>query len=210
MAGVPGQSARTSTLNLMLGIFLKLLGFFVVLYTYTDINPTKVQKVEESLKERFNISVSLAPVLSGMDPSVRAPLVQTKGRAYSNIENDMKTQVDFLSSQYNIDSNTLVLRVPAEMAMTIDGQEPKSGNFAKILADTLENQSSEGNVFAIEMILSGPDATAKMRDISLFVQKMIGENYPQDLMTIGYAESSQKPTLEIRIHEQPRAQQGQS
>ena len=194
--GQPG--GNTATLNLILGVFLKLLGFFVVLYGFNEIDPVKAHQAEASIKDRFNISVSLTPIVSGLTKTADAP-VQTKGRAYSEIEEELKTQVDLLSSRYEADSDTLVLRLPASVVLSFEGKPATSPDFASTLAATLEIQRGKDSKFNLEIIADGNDDEALIASVSLFVQKMLGTGYPRDLLTIGYQDGQSDPMVEFRV-----------
>lgn len=202
MAGQSSSIGNTATLNLILGIFLKLLGFFVVLYVYTDIDPGKAKMAEESLKDRFNISISLTPQetegkRSSSDPSVTLGM----GRAYQEIDTAMKSQIDFLSSEYLADSHVLVLRVPANIALDIGSDRARSFDFVKVFVDTLNTQKSPDAHYMVEAVVSGENKNELMRAVSLFVQKMLAYNYPVDDLMIGYNDRVEKPVLELRITE---------
>jgi len=197
MAGT-GPAGNTATLNLILGVFLKLLGFFVLLYGYTEVDPVKAHKAELSIQQRFNISVNLMPEHLGVSKISTAP-VQTQGRSYEAISSEMKSQVDFLSSEYDANSDTLILRVPLNVVLPVDDKPAKSANFAEILTQTLDSQHAADSVFAIEIVTIGKDDTALVAAASLFVQKMLSESYPRDLLTIGYQAKDQDPMIEFRI-----------
>lgn len=190
------QVANKATLNLILGVFLKLLGFFVVLYTYTDINPIKAHQVEESLRERFNISVSLINDRGAADTSLET---LNQGRSFTRIKDSLSTEVDFLSSKLLSTSNTMVLTVPAEFIVSINDALPKSPEFAKALSKTLLAERNNKSVYALELIINGSDQQLLSRQISLFVQKMIAVGYPSELLTIGYNETTDEPTVDLRI-----------
>lgn len=201
MAGRSSAIGNTATLNLILGVFLKLLGFFVILYIYADVDPGKARLAEESLKERFNISVSLTDDIEGTRLNNAHSITQGMGRSYQEIETTMKTQIDFLSSEYHARNHVLVLRMPAEIALDIGTDRARSFEFPKILADTLLQQKSSTVHFHLEAVVSGANKDMLMRSISLFIQKMISYQYPVDYLSIGYEESDLKPALELRITE---------
>lgn len=200
MVGKSSSVGNAATLNLILGVFLKLLGFFVVLYVYADIDPIKARQAEESLKERFNISVSLVPNTSGSDQEQGNAVMQMMGRSYQAIDTEMKTQIDFLSSEYQAHSHVLVLRVPAHIALDLDGMRAQSFEFADILIKTLQEQSGR-NRYAVEAVAIGSEHDALMRSVSLFVQKMVARQYPPELLAVGFKEQNTKPMLELRITE---------
>lgn len=199
MAGAQ-SSGRTLTLNIFLGLFLKLLGFFVVLYGFAEVDPVKARKAEISIHERFNINISLVPDIRG-DSHENISIVQTKGRSYHAIEQEMKSQVDLLSTDYVVSSNTLILRLPAEVALPIDGGSAKSPDLPRILRDTLESQVGKDSHFALEVVTIGNDDAALIRGASIFAEKMLGAGFNRKWLTIGYQESSSKPIIEFRIRQ---------
>lgn len=193
---------NTATLNLVLGIFLKLLGFFVVLYSYTDIDPTKAKLAEDSLRERFSVSVSLTPDIKG-STFVDTPAVESQGRAMDHIATAMKTQISFLASEYDLQNNVLLLRVPAEVAMDIGDKLARSPDFADIFINTLQTQKSPNMTYRVDAIIKGEAAQNDMlmRSVSLFIQKLIARNYSPDNLMIGYQKQTGKPVLELRIRQ---------
>lgn len=202
IGGSSSSIGNTTTLNLILGIFLKLLGFFVVLYVFTDVDPDKARLAEESLKERFNISVTLTNDIHGTSSENSHSIAQGMGRAFQEIDTAMKTQVDFLSTEYQAQNHVLLLRVPAEIALDIGMDRARSFDFPKILVDTLLKQRPpQQAAYQVEAVVSGADRDALMRAVSLFIQKMIAFGYPVEQLVIGYEESAIKPVLELRISE---------
>lgn len=194
------QVANKSTLNLILGVFLKLLGFFVVMYTYTDTNPLKARQAEESLRQQFNISVSLLRDESKGDNALIAnQAMQKEGRSYIAIQEEMKTQLDFLSTNYLAESNVLVLSVPAEYVLSLNGIPAKSVNFIPILISTLQKQRNDQTDYALEIVANGNDQAQLTRAVSILVQKLIAVDYSPALLTIGYNESDDSPTVDFRI-----------
>lgn len=200
MAGAGGgsSSGNSATLNLILGVFLKLLGFFVVLYGFTEVDPLKARQAEMSIQERFNINVSLIPSIGGKSPSNTA-IVQTRGRSYEGLEKELKAQVDFLSSEYVAHNNTMILRVPANVVLPLDGNREKSPDFAAILSKTLDEQHGDGSHFTLQIVASGADEDALVRGVSVFVEKMVAERYPAKLLAIGYKKSTEVPVIELHI-----------
>jgi len=200
MAASLGGGSRTATLNLMLGIFLKLLGFFVVLYTYAEANPVKTQQAEESLRQRFSISVSLAD-LANDQRNASSPLVPDQGRSYNDLANKLKAQIDFLSSQYIARNDVLILTLPARTAMAVGGNPAESPEFIKMLVRTIVHQRTENYKYAAELIVSGEDQKNLMGEVSLLAQRMIAYDYPARLVTIGYKKDKGEPLLEIRLRQ---------
>lgn len=202
IGGSSSSIGNTATLNLILGIFLKLLGFFVVLYVFTDVDPDKARLAEESLKERFNISVTLTKEIQGTGNENSHSITQGMGRAFQEIDTAMKTQVDFLSTEYQAQNHVLLLRVPAEIALDIGMDRARSFEFPKILVDSLLKQRVQNqSPYQVEAVVSGADRDALMRSVSLFIQKMIAFGYPVERLVIGYEDSAIKPVLELRISE---------
>lgn len=194
------QVANKATLNLILGVFLKLLGFFVVMYTYTDVNPVKARQAEESLRQQFNISVSLMREESkGNNPILSNQVLQKEGRSYIAIREELKTQLDFLSSRYLADSNQLVLSVPAEYAVALNDHPAKSPHFAAILSETLRRQAKDDIRYTTEIVVTGRDASELTRVVSVLVQQMIAADYPPELLSIGYAENDGPPMVEFHV-----------
>lgn len=192
--------ATKATLNLILGVFLKLLGFFVVMYTYTDINPIKARQAEESLRQQFNVSVSLLREEGkGDSPHIQPQALQKEGRSFKAIREQLKTQLDFLSSRYLADSDRLMLSVPAEYVVTLDDNPPKSPRFVPILVTTLGQQRGENSTYAVEIIIAGNDRAELTRQVSILVQKMIALDYPAELLTIGYRESDAPPAVDFYV-----------
>lgn len=186
MAGQAATGSATATYNLMLGIFLKLLGIFVVLYSLAETDPLKARQAEQSLNQRFNIAVSLTK-----------PQDEAKTRSYKAIEDELETKVDFLSSHYEADSDTLVLRLPADIVLSLNGKAAQSPGFAKFLSETLRKKNAQK--FKLEIIVSGAQGDPLMRGVSLFVQKMIAQDYPENLLTIGYVQTDELPRIEFRL-----------
>jgi uncharacterized protein YlxP (DUF503 family) len=196
---ISSQVANKSTLNLVLGVFLKLLGFFVVLYTYTDINPIKAKQAEESIRERFNISISLLQENDTKNDIEASLLMQEAGRSFNEISEALKTEVDFLSSHYLAADNTLILKIPAEVAVKLPNKIQKSPKFANLLTDTLAVHKNKKFNYDVQIIINGAEEQILMQAVSLFVQKMASLNYPENLLTIGYEFSTDEPTIEFRI-----------
>jgi len=201
------QVANKATLNLILGVFLKLLGFFVVMYTYTDTNPMKARMAEESLRQQFNISVSLLrDEAKGDSPLNAHQAMQKEGRSYIAIREALKTQLDFLSSEYRADSNMLMLSIPAEYVVSIDGQSPKSPRFALTLVSTLLKQGNDKTDYAVEVVIKGSAESELTRAVSIFVQQMIAVDYPESLLAIGYEQSDAAPVVEFHITQMKKAE----
>lgn len=203
MAGSLIGGGRTATLNLMVGIFLKLLGFFVVLYSYAEINPVKVKQAEQSLAERFNISVALMDEKDVEQEKVTAP-VQQSGRAYREITEKLQTQVDFLSTETQADSDTLVLRLPAATALSFEGREAQDPDFAAKLANVLTAQNASGFAYQLQVAAIGSNNIDLMRPLGGFAKQMVDAGYPAPLITIGYQFTVQDPVLELRIKQVAR------
>jgi hypothetical protein len=197
----PGSSqvANKATLNLILGVFLKLLGFFVVMYTYTDISPTKARQAEESLHQRFNISVSFLHEMAKNTADSSLSPVQDEGRSFNQIKDALKTQVDFLSTQYQASSKTLILTLPAEILFPLNGNAAKSPDFARTLANTLQQQGSATLRYKIEIIANGSDNETLIKEVSRFAQKLLAADYPEKDLTTGYKETIDAPTVDLRL-----------
>lgn len=208
MAGSSSAIGNTATLNLILGIFLKLLGFFVVLYVYTDVDPDKARLAEESLRERFNVSVVLVPekdrIGQSADPSRQIAFHNREqaGRAMARIEAAMKSQIGLLATSYDREDGALVLRVPADVALDLGGRLARSPDFADILVATLNTQKAPEMAFSVEAIIKGPadNSDEWMRAVSLFIQKLVARQYPAAWLMTGYQEQAGPPVLELRIH----------
>jgi hypothetical protein len=193
------QVANKATLNLILGVFLKLLGFFVVMYTYTDTSAIKAHQAEESLHKRFDITVSfLHNMAQNTAASSQAP-VQEDGRSFNQIRDALKSQIDFLSTQYQATSKTLILTLPASTVFPLNGQPAKSPDFAGILARTMKEQRTSAFRYKLEIVSEGPDNSLMIKDVSLFAEKILGENYPEKDLTIGYSDATTEPTIELRL-----------
>lgn len=201
MVGGSSSIGNTATLNLILGIFLKLLGFFVILYVYTDVDPGKARLAEHSLKERFNISVSLTDDIAGERLNADHSVTQGMGLSYQEIDTEMKAQIDFLSSEYQAQNDVLILRVPAHIALDIGADRARSFEFPKILVNTLLTQKAANKHYQVEAVVAGNNKDELMRSVSLFVQKLIAYRYPVEQLMIGYRDSNEKPVLELRISE---------
>ncbi len=95
---VEQTSGSQLTYTLMFSLFLKMLGFFVVLYSFTEFQPNKLKAAEQSLQQQFNISLPLDTMLSKSGKNIVSPwALQSAGRSYDEIAEELKTQIDFLS-----------------------------------------------------------------------------------------------------------------
>ena len=195
------QVANKATLNLILGVFLKLLGFFVVMYTYTDISPLKAKQAEESLHQRFNISVTFLSDMAKNTVAASPDPVQEEGRSFNRIKDALKTQVDFLSTQYEASSKTLILTLPAEIVLSLNGNSAKSPDFARTLVETLQHESNSKFRYKLEVVAKGNDHENLLRQISRFGQKILAAEYSEKDLTIGYNESNDAPTIDIRLNQ---------
>src|SRR5690554_916369 len=98
-----GTGNRGNSQMITLGIFLKLLGFFVVMFTYAEFEPIKVKQAEYSLQQRFNITLPIPDLKSG-DDSLNLYPVQALGRSFHTLDTELKTELDFLSSRRNAEA----------------------------------------------------------------------------------------------------------
>jgi hypothetical protein len=183
-----GSGSRAATLSITLGIFLKLLGFFVIMFCYADFEPNKVKQAEYSLQRRFNIALPFPTEKSGAD-SLSPHAVQEQGRSYHDLQEDLKAEFDFFSSQTRSNESELILELNADQ---IFGSNAKSPNFAAGLTKMLEANTTENYVFNVEIVAVGGEADEMMSNVGSFVQKMIVAGFPQKYLTIGY-ESGKKP-----------------
>jgi hypothetical protein len=181
-----------------LGIFLKILGFFIVLYSFSEAVPNKVAKAEQSLQHRFNINIKLPTIKSGMQATTLSA-VQNIGRSYDEIESDLKTQIDLFSTERAAHSNELILKVPADQVLTLNGQIPKSPEFDKVLVKTLNKNKPQGAEYHVAIVGTDGKSDAMMRGLGDFAQTMVADNYPEPLVTIGY-DYKKQDTAMVEFH----------
>ena len=197
-------NSQTTHYNLMLGVFLKLLAFFIILYIYADIDPVKLSKAETSVKEQFNVSVSLSLNTGGPTAQTERRVAETAGYSLQNIDTAMRAQFDMLSTRFDRANDTMILRIPARIALAYDNRLPNSPAFAEIFTHTLGTQRNERYSYQVELIAAGGESRSMMRAISVLARQMQCHDYPGDLLTIGYAdEDVTSPVLEIRIKPVP-------
>lgn len=199
-SGTSGEvGGNAATMNMILGVFLKLLAFFVILFSYTDLQPVKVQKAEDSLTRQFGINLHLVEMLQGPDAARTNPIPQ-KGQAYENMAQNLRSQFDFLGSENITSGEDMIIRVPADMVLTLDGQEPASPDFAMSLVAAMQEARKQPNGFDVFIKTSGPNDAELMRQTGNFVQEIVSFGYAQKLLTIGYEKKADAPQIEIHIH----------
>jgi hypothetical protein len=184
-----GSSGSNSALVITLGLFLKLLGLFVVLVSYADFEPLKTRKVEYSLQDRFGINLTSLKERHGT--SVQAPMiVQQLGSSYDAIEKELTSQMDFLSTEDIALSDRLMLSFPARIALSIDNVPAKSPDFASSQTKILQTQKPANYHYIVTITGQNGNPQAMMRALGDFVQKMIAAGYAANDMSIGYAQTS--------------------
>lgn len=195
---------KTITMNLMLGVFLKLLGFFVIMYSYAEINPIKAEKAEESLKQRFNVSVSLySAVKESIDGTLTEGANVNGGGAYAHIQQQLMREFGLPPGKYIAQDDILVMRIPAGNVLSIDNITPENPGFANNFSRLLLEQNTDKFRYAVEIIVLGNNGNALMRSISEFANEMSVAGYPDRLLTIGLKAQENTPQLEIRIKQVP-------
>jgi hypothetical protein len=195
----PAGDGRTSSLLLMLGIFLKLLGFFIVLFSYAEFEPNKMRQAEFSLKQQFNVSIPLSDMVrSGRDIVNLAP-VQNLGHAYDNLEAELKTQMDLLAVERRMKSGDMTLTIRADQILDMNGQLAKGRSFPEALYKTMEKNRPHGVLFMLDIVARGPDKNILMRGIGDFAQNMIVAGHNQKFLSIGYENSRDEPVVVVRI-----------
>ncbi len=196
-----GPSGSNATLVITLGLFLKLLGLFVVLFSYAELEPVKTRKVESSLQDRFGINLT-TPMDRGGKVTQAPLIVQQLGNSYDSIEKELMTQMDFLSTEDIALSDRLVLSFPPNIALTLDNVPAKSPDFAASLTDILQSQKPQGFVYLVTITGQNGQAPVMMRALGDFVQKMVAAGYPANIMSIGYKttdnDADQKLLIEIQ------------
>ncbi len=197
-----GTGNRATSQMITLGIFLKLLGFFVVMFTYAEFEPIKVKQAEYSLQQRFNIALPLPDLKSGDDALNLYP-VQALGRSFHTLDTELQTELDFLSSKRNAETNELVLELRADQILDLGGKPAKSQNFAVVLTQALKANTPAGHVFHLDIVTKGGAPDDMMRGAGLFVQKMIVAGFPQKSLMIGH-ESASKPSVKLVVRAVPR------
>lgn len=184
----------------MFSLFLKLLGFFVVLYSYADREPVKAEAVEQSLMQQFNVSISaeFTPVKSGRH--VLTPTaVQNLGNAYQAISTELKTDVDFLSTEIRAKDNTMRMTLPADILLAFNGNSAKSPSFAHELVYALKKHRTGDFVYNVQMIVRGEQADELMRAGGEFIQYMVAQDYAPRYLEIGFKDDSDPPEVDIVI-----------
>lgn len=198
-----GTGGRASTLMVTLGIFLKLLGFFVVMFTYAEFEPIKVKQAEYSLQQRFNVTLPLPDLKSG-EESLNLFPVQNLGRAFHVLEEELKTELDIFSTRVAARENELALVFSANQILDLNGKPARSPNFAPVLSRILRKNTPQNFVLQLDIVAQGSDTASLMRETGVFVQKMIVAGYPQKEMIIGYEHGTKKPTVKLIIRAVPR------
>lgn len=203
MAGqATGQ--RETTYLIMFSLFLKLLGFFVVLYSYAEFDPNKVKAAEHSIQQRFNIALHLPLTeVKGGQNLTSALAVQNAGRAYNELSTELKTQIDFLSTQIDARRGVLILSVPAHIALSFDGQTAKSPQFASVLVEALKKNQPKGMVYKMQIIAKGSPRDELMRTLGNFVQEIVSDDYAPRYLTIGFEDDANEPTLSFVVEAVP-------
>jgi hypothetical protein len=190
--------SSSSTMAITLGLFLKLLGLFVVLVSYAEMEPDKTRKVEYSLQDRFGINLTTPRDKNGL--SKQAPMiVQQLGNSYDSIEKELTTQMDFLSTEDIALSDRLVLSFPATIALTMNGVPAKSPDFAASLTRILQAQKPANYHYTVTFTGENGDAQVVMRGLGDFVQKMVAAGYPAADMSIGYRETDRPSQQNLMI-----------
>lgn len=203
MGGLATGQKQTTYL-VMFSLFLKLLGFFVVLFSYAQYDPMRTQAVEQSLHEQFNININLPMMHATSGKDQMSPMaVQNAGRSYDQLTKELKTQIDFLSTETDARRGVLTLSVPANLVLQMDGQPAKSPGFATSLVDTLKKNQPEGAVYRLQIIAKGSQHDAMMRSVGDFVQSLVAYNYAPRYLTIGF-EDAQDATVDFVVQLGPK------
>ncbi len=191
---------QNTTYLIMFSLFLKLLGFFVVLYSYAEFEPSKIQAVEQSLQQRFNITLHLPDLAAKSGKSQTTPwAIQNAGRSYIEIEKELKTQMDFLSTEIDSRRGILTLSVPADIVLDMESHPAKSPGFAASLIETLKRNQPEKAVYRMQIVAKGSERDLMMRSLGNFVQSIIANDYSPRYLTIGYDDYSETPTVDFVI-----------
>lgn len=198
-----GPSGTNSTMVITLGIFLKLLGFFAVLVSYSDLEPIKSRQAEYSLQNRFGINMSLTRERDGLGPQ-SAIVVQQLGRSYDTISQNLMTQVDFLSSENVSVSDRLRISLPADVVLSLDDAPAKSADFATSFSNVLKTQKPPNYIYQVNIMGQNGIPPSMMRALGEFVQKMIAAGYPAKYLTISYEQTpDDKPAVLMEIQAVP-------
>ena len=180
-----GPAGSNSTLVLTLGIFLKLLGFFVVLVSYSTLEPLKSRQAQYSLQDRFGINLGLPLERGGL--SKQSPMVvQQQGRSYDILRKELMTQMDFLSTENVATSDRLSLSLPMDIVLGLNGAPAKSPELADRLSAILKTQKPDHMQYQVTIIGQNGDPVAVLHALGEFVQKMVATDYPSKFLTIGY------------------------
>lgn len=195
---MPALSASNSYLILTLGIFLKLLGFFVVMVSYADLEPIKMRQAEYSLQDRFGINLALPFERGGM--GIQSPLItQQLGRSFDTIKQELSTQVDFLGTEDEAHSKKLVLNLNADTALPLNGAPAKSPNFAGQLVDVLKTQKPDHAMYQVRVTGINGQPQVMMRALGDFIQKMVAAGYPITYLTIGYQQDKKVSDSLVKV-----------
>lgn len=205
MAG-QASGQRDTTYLIMFSLFLKLLGFFVVMYSYAEFDPAKVQAAEQSLQQRFNISLHLPVDMIKNGAHLMSPLaIQNSGRSYVELSTELKTQIDFLSSEIDARRGVLILTVPARLLMAVDGQSAKSPNFASVFVETLKKNQPDNMIYKMQIIGKSRNQDVMMRSLGDFVQSIVSQDYPPRYLTIGFEDGqTDEPTVSFVVEAVPQ------
>jgi hypothetical protein len=190
---MPSPSGSNSTQLITLGIFLKILGFFVVLVSYAELEPIKTRQVENSLRSQFGMNL-LLPIEKGGVLAQAPMIVQQSGRSYDVIREKLMTQIDFLSAEDVVLNDRLTMTLPAAIVLALDSRMPKSPQFAQQLADVLTTQKPELYSYTITLTGTGGAEQEMMRGLGDFAQKLIATGYPAQKITISYDNSDHMMT----------------
>lgn len=196
-------SGSNATQLITLGIFLKILGFFVVLFSYTELEPIKNRQVESSLQSRFGINLTLAKDKGGL--LSRAPMiVQQQGRAYDRIRQELLTQIDFISTEDITTSDRMRLVLPADIGLSLKNNMAKSPQLPEQLVQILKTQKADKFHYQLLIKVIGRSQDIDlMRALGEFAQKFVASGYSSDLITIGIMNKDQAPELLIEIRSVP-------
>ena len=195
MSNVLGSSANRV---ITLGIFLKILGFFVVLYSFSEAVPNKVAKAEQSLQHRFSINIALPKTTSGQQATTMSA-VQNIGRSYDDIAADLKTQIDLFSTERVTRNKELIMRIPADQVLTLNGNAPKSYDFDKTLVSILKKNKPQNAEYHLAIVGTDGKSDDMMRGLGDFAQQVVADNYPEPLVTIGY-DNLKHDTAMVEFH----------
>lgn len=195
----PIGSGRTSSLLLTLGIFLKLLGFFIVLFSYAEFEPSKLQQAEFSLKQRFNVTIPvLDRAVAGRDVISLAP-VQNMGQIFDGIESDLRGTIDFMAVSRRVETGDLSLTVRADQIFDLNDTWAKSPGFAGLLNRSLQKNRAKNMFYTLEIVSAGGQDDILMRANGHFAQKMVVAGFNQRHLSIGHEHKRGVPTVTLRI-----------